>query len=1014
MGQVRDRRPEALGAFRVLPDELVCSIIAALPPRTVGTLACVSSVFYILCNEEPLWMHLCLYQHHGGYLNFEGSWRQSALVKLGYVKKGTTVVKPPLRFDGFGSMFLYKRWYRCHIALEGFAADTGVIERRENLSPEEFRSKYDGKKPVLISDLTKDWPAQKAWNLPQLVDKYGDVGFKVSQAHGKKIKMKLKDYAAYMACQHDEEPLYIFDAKFGESAPEMLEEYSVPTLFSEDLLAVLDKPVRPAFRWLVAGPARSGASWHVDPALTSAWNTLLSGRKRWALYPPGRVPPGVIVHVDESDGSVNFDGPTSLQWWLEIYPTLREEDKPLECTQQPGETISVPSGWWHCVLNIDDSVAVTQNYVNSTNLELVCLDMAPGFYHRGIARAGHLAMQESQERTDKSNQELDAVSVAAQESSFLDVDNLATHTEKHSNHFISNTSKGGYLDRSELRDWLRRLWKLRPDLHTRLWKCACLALDAESWLQRVIAICKTHNLPVPVEEEQLPVGNGSNPVYLLGDFAIKLCVEEGGPWVAIDGLRSELQFYSLLNKTDSKLKDTIPSLVASGIVLPDDMDYKVQSWDGSGEFPVVYEGQSIGKKRQRDISEFDNSDCRTKLSEAEFARVSIDKNNFDKDPELPESNSCIGEEDGPMFWPYIVQKRCDGSNLEHAADDMTAEDYVALSIFLGQQVRLLHSLALPATLSRTTWTQKTTRLPGRGPTRGTETSVTVGHSIVSNGSAAEHCHELSVSNHRVYAVGSEINVQHGCVDSDTSKVKGVHADVPTEWHYFVGLMRQQRANVLDRFEDWESLPSKLMKQLETYLPEDPAVLVGLQKVHGTVSRSARPPVWLHMDIMTDNIQMAPYSGDNHVPGLVDLNQITCGNKKTGGLRAMQARYILDFGDVTHGDPLYEFLAMHVSVFKLDPLLLKIALVAYGLPLTIPNANSNRSSVELPGAPLDRDYTRPSYRAMCYCLLHEHDAMGAIFQERKDCRNADSLEELEQMLWGVLNEWNPEAPFELGQ
>jgi hypothetical protein len=28
----------------------------------------------------------------------------------------------------------------------------------------------------------------------------------------------------------------------------------------------------------------------------------------------------------------------------------------------------------------------------------------------------------------------------------------------------------------------------------------------------------------------------------------------------------------------------------------------------------------------------------------------------------------------------------------------------------------------------------------------------------------------------------------------------------------------------------ESLPPELMKQLETYLPEDPAVLVGLQKV----------------------------------------------------------------------------------------------------------------------------------------------------------------------------------------
>lgn len=47
---------------------------------------------------------------------------------------------------------------------------------------------------------------------------------------------------------------------------------------------------------------------------------------------------------------------------------------------------------------------------------------------------------------------------------------------------------------------------------------------------------------------------------------------------------------------------------------------------------------------------------------------------------------------------------------------------------------------------------------------------------------------------------------------------------------------------------------------------------------------------------------------------------------------------------------------------------------------------------------------------CYCLLHEHDAMGEILKEREDCRNVDSLEEMEEMLWGVLNEWNPEAPW----
>jgi len=122
---------------------------------------------------------------------------------------------------------------------------------------------------------------------------------------------------------------------------------------------------------------------------------------------------------------------------------------------------------------------------------------------------------------------------------------------------------------------------------------------------------------------------------------------------------------------------------------------------------------------------------------------------------------------------------------------MTTEDYVALATFLGQQVQLLHSLPLPATLLRTTWAQKTTRLPGRGPPNGTETSGILAHNIFVNGSAASD-----------KIIGNERNVQTWCIDADMTKVKGLNGDVPSEWHYFVGLMRQQRANALERFEDW--------------------------------------------------------------------------------------------------------------------------------------------------------------------------------------------------------------------
>lgn len=68
--------------------------------------------------------------------------------------------------------------------------------------------------------------------------------------------------------------------QFGETAPGLLKDYEIPLMFEEDFFDVLNEDQRPSFRWLIVGPERSGASWHIDPGLTSAWNTLLSGRKR--------------------------------------------------------------------------------------------------------------------------------------------------------------------------------------------------------------------------------------------------------------------------------------------------------------------------------------------------------------------------------------------------------------------------------------------------------------------------------------------------------------------------------------------------------------------------------------------------------------------------------------------------------------------------------------------------------------------------------------------------------------
>ncbi|KAL3504772.1 hypothetical protein ACH5RR_034613 [Cinchona calisaya] len=945
----KDRRPEALGNFRVFPDETLSEILTYLSPQDVGRLSCVSSVMYIFCNEEPLWMTLSL-KNVNRQLEYKGSWKKTTLHQLDCITENEESSRKPLHFDGFYSLFLYRRLYRCYTTLDGFSFDDGNVDRKKDLSLQEFCEDYDGQKPVLISGLADTWPARNTWTIEQLLQNYGDKTFRISQRSSWKIMMTFKDYMSYTQIQHDEDPLYVFDDKFGDVAPGLLEDYRVPHLFEEDFFDILDPDERPPFRWLIIGPERSGASWHVDPALTSAWNTLLCGHKRWALYPPGKVPLGVTVNVNEDDGDVNIDTPSSLQWWLDFYPLLSDEDKPIECTQLPGETIFVPSGWWHCVLNLETTVAVTQNFVNSKNFEFVCLDMAPGYRHKGICRAGILALDEGSSEdafknsscTENSISRLDltrkekrikihepAESKKQRNVEFAyDIKFLSMFLDEERDHYNSVWSSSNVIGQRNMRGWLHKLWVRRPELRGLIWKGACLALNAARWYGCLEQICAHHKFPLPTDEEKLPVGTGSNPVYLAAENVIKIFVE-GGLEYSLYALGTELQFYNLLHQVNSPLKDHIPGVVASGILLLKDGSYKVIPWDGKGVPDLIH--NCIMVPENHGEVDYPFGIWNKKQFEYQKVRLSLLESGN------PEGCSTI--------WPYVVLERCRGKIFADLRDSLSWDDTVNLATFLGEQLHNLHILPYPS---------------------------------------------LNDSTILVTKQRTELPLGNGFVD-DIAK----NTSFLSELSILTKTLNKKKEDICSRLTKWgDPIPSTLIEKVGEYIPDDFEKFFNMFEDDTSI---AKPYTWIHSDIMDDNIQMKPcYLTSCSGRNTSDSNPVNngCANdfSNTNKSNSWHPCHIIDFSDLSLGHPICDLIPLYLDVFRGDSRLLKQFLESYKLPIV------GRKSAE------NTWFGRASYLTMCFCILHDENVLGAIFSLWKELRSAKSWEEVEEKVWGDLNNY----------
>ncbi|CCH40518.1 F-box protein [Wickerhamomyces ciferrii] len=377
------KKAHQLGDLHIFNDELLLDLLGFIDDeKDLKNLSHCSKVLYAFVYDEQLWRSLYMKKAFNELKIFKtkapiyplniskwrGSWRKTmlGLNEEANLQLEENLLCSDVLFRPYQcSQINYKELFKDLIFEEELSwklketqnKKYGIKRISEDLLTNDlFNSKHYLKPFILTTDNKERWPT---WTLDELCKRFANVQFRQEA-----VTWPLNFYSQYFAKNQDESPLYLFDCQ-SKAIKELSNEYKVPKIFENDLFKLFNTVTcRPDHRWLIAGPERSGSKFHLDPNFTSAWNANVSGMKLWIMLPPNIKPPGVGTDEDESE----VTSPLGIAEWIlsGFYNDsikLALDGKCLIGITFPGECIFVPSGWWHSVINLEDSIALTQNFV---------------------------------------------------------------------------------------------------------------------------------------------------------------------------------------------------------------------------------------------------------------------------------------------------------------------------------------------------------------------------------------------------------------------------------------------------------------------------------------------------------------------------------------------------------------------------------------------------------------------------------------------------------------------------
>lgn len=225
------------------------------------------------------------------------------------------------------------------------------VARVHNLSQEDFITNFlERPRPVIIEDISKNWPAMSKWSFEYFNDIVGNVEvdtdiFNVAATRHETMAEFIKRVKA----KNSEVPAYLQEWMFLADYPGMRDDFEIPQYFSDDWARrLMGFPVCHIFM----GEQGGKTVLHQDRLCLNAWSLQVKGEKQWIFFDR------------EAELFANDESDVDIESFLH-HPTTNAT----HCITKPGDVLFFPYKWWHGTKLLSDSISLHVSYITPDILQ---------------------------------------------------------------------------------------------------------------------------------------------------------------------------------------------------------------------------------------------------------------------------------------------------------------------------------------------------------------------------------------------------------------------------------------------------------------------------------------------------------------------------------------------------------------------------------------------------------------------------------------------------------------------